>query len=113
MNFDTISDKIRSNMEMIVSEMIESNTSNRMKWNLDKRSMPNLFWFDEECLIVDGSTRNLDHSGGFEYVNADHRMTIGDFTVFSAESERVNNLLNSLMEGINDEDEDEDDEDDN
>lgn len=56
-------------------------------------------WVDteEELIIVRGS-RSLDYYGGFEYVPEDARSNFGNYTIYSADSERVADAVNFYEE---------------
>jgi hypothetical protein len=68
-------------------------------WNLDSRAMPAVFWFNDDYFVVRGSTRQLDYYGGFEYVDRDYKKVFGDYTFYSTEDDRVRDLVDSLIEG--------------
>lgn len=54
---------------------------------------------DMECIVVDSRcARSFDYYGGFEYVDAEDKRALGDYTVYLNTSERVSDALESLME---------------
>lgn len=64
---------------------------------IDQRAVPSMIWYSAELLVVKTSAvKSLDYYGGFEYVEEEHRETLGEYTVFSGESERVQEVLDYL-----------------
>jgi len=63
------------------------------------------FYIPEEmdCLIVKGRTNSLEYYGGFEYIDQEYVTKIGDYTIYSAESERVLDCLEYLFDDVNEE----------
>lgn len=46
-----------------------------------------------EDFIASLDTRTLDYYGGFEYIDREHILTVGDLKIYSNESERVADAL--------------------
>jgi hypothetical protein len=53
-----------------------------------------------EDFIASASPRLLDYFGGFEYIQAEHRRSIGSLTIYSAENDRVLNVLEAYETSI-------------
>ena len=47
----------------------------------------------EDCIIVEGSTRAIDYYGGFEYVDSECRTQLGEYTIYMADNDRVQDCL--------------------
>jgi hypothetical protein len=73
------------------------------------------FWLDKRCgtllygddfiAVENRSLRSLNYYGGFEYVEKEHITTLGDYTFFSDESDRVRNALDFIHDDGTEEDE--------
>lgn len=59
---------------------------------LDPRS--GYFWVDDDAgtLITRGESRDIMYFGGFEYVDPDYVMRVGEFIIFDTEDERVDEV---------------------
>ena len=63
------------------------------KLGLDIRAGYTLY-IDEECIIVDkNDDRMLQYYGGFEYVDKEYRIEIGDYVIYSNCDDRVSDCL--------------------
>ena len=51
-----------------------------------------------DCIVVDGDARSFNYYGGFEYVDAEDRRSMGEYTFFMDTSDRVRDALEALME---------------
>ena len=49
-----------------------------------------------ESWIATQDPSRLDYYGGFEYISSEHRLTLGDTTFYSRESDRVDGALSYL-----------------
>lgn len=49
----------------------------------------------QDFLAIKGNTgkRMIDYYGGFEYIDADYRMSVGDWTIYSDQDARVRSCL--------------------
>ena len=75
--------------------------------NIDQRAGCD-FWVDDEKVITSLENQvKLDYYGGFEYIESEYRMVIGDYIIFSREHARVDEACGDI--GL-DEDEEEDEE---
>lgn len=56
---------------------------------------------DEVIAVPNHNIRTLDYYGGFEYIKeGDGRITVGDYTFFTSDNERVNDCFNALRDSI-------------
>ena len=56
---------------------------------------------DEVIAVPNHNIRTLDYYGGFEYINeGEGRVTVGDYTFFTSDNERVNDCFNALRDSI-------------
>ena len=63
---------------------------------LDERC--GMLWVDEDTIVSYTGSR-LDYYGGFEYIKeGEGRTTLGDYTFYTTESDRVADAIESLME---------------
>jgi hypothetical protein len=51
---------------------------------LDRRAFYGTMYVSEGAIVVEGPTKHLDYYGGFEYVDAEDRKTVGSYTFFMA-----------------------------
>lgn len=95
-------DNIREEMNNFVNSLIKENAKlvsdeQQTRWPLDWRALPNRMYITDDALIVPKTfTRVLNYYGGFEYVDAEHCYNLGEYVMFSAESERVQEVLEAL-----------------
>lgn len=95
-------DNIREEMNNFVNGLIKENAKlvseeQQTRWPLDWRALPNRMYIADDALIIPKIfVRTLNYYGGFEYIDAEHRYDLGEYVMFSAESERVQNVLEAL-----------------
>ena len=63
---------------------------------LDPRCATSIYVQDKCVIIKSSNDRNLRYYGGFEYVEAEHRLRLGDYVIYSSESTRVQHHLQFL-----------------
>ena len=57
-----------------------------------------MLWVDEDCIVAYTGSR-LDYYGGFEYIKeGEGRITLGEYTFYSADHSRVADAIECLME---------------
>lgn len=86
----------------LVEEFIEKNCKegNPSKTGLDKRAI-GLFWYNYDCIIIPAEGRRaLDYYGGFEYIDSDYVTQYGEYVVYSAEADRVQEVIGSIFESF-------------
>lgn len=85
-----VEDQIRRSTKLVTDEQKE-------RWPLDPRAMPYKMFVAEDVLIVPKEyIRELDYYGGFEYVRAEHRVELGEYTLFDADDERVAEVVEAF-----------------
>lgn len=56
---------------------------------------------DEVIAVPNHNIRTLDYYGGFEYIKeGEGRVTVGDYTFFTSDNERVNDCFEALRSSI-------------
>ena len=56
-------------------------------------------YVDEDCIVVDdANARSFNYYGGFEYINDEDVRKVGDYVIYLATADRVQDALDSLME---------------
>jgi hypothetical protein len=56
---------------------------------------------DEIIAIPNHNIRMLDYYGGFEYIKeGEGRVTVGDYTFFTSDNERVNDCFEALKDSV-------------
>jgi hypothetical protein len=79
-------DEVSDNMRRILNDMEYTQPENL---GLDRRAGYRLF-VSEDCIVVDkANDRSLQYYGGFEYVDQDYRVEMGDYVIYLADDERV------------------------
>lgn len=97
-------DSITTNVLAFIENQIHRSTQlvtdeQKEKWPLDPRAMPYKMFVAEDVLIVPKEyIRYLDYYGGFEYVRAEHRVEMGEYTLFSTEDVRVAEVVEALYQ---------------
>jgi len=79
---DQINDKMRERLkEMFYCMPEELGLDNRAGYRL---------WCDRDSIIVDKQhDRSLQYYGGFEYCDKDYRHELGDYVIYTADDDRV------------------------
>jgi hypothetical protein len=86
-------DEIRDMTERHVQGMRKEPAS---RLGLDERC--GMLWVEEDCIVAYTGSR-LDYYGGFEYIKeGEGRTTLGDYTFYSSDSDRVADAIEALME---------------
>ena len=72
---------------------------------LDRRAAYRLH-VNEDCIIVDKNTdRTLQYYGGFEYVDKEYRIEMGDYVVYLGDDDRVRGHIDYYYEREEEEEE--------
>ena len=104
---------LTQSVEALVQEFFEQNgakTVDASQLGLDRRAGYNLIVSEGDYpgsgfVASSGSnTRSLSYYGGFEYVDNEYVTVVGDYTIYSAEDERVQNCIDCFT-GATDEEE--------
>jgi hypothetical protein len=65
---------------------------------LDRRAGYRL-WINEDCIVVDkANDRVLQYYGGFEYVDSEYRIEMGDYVIYLADDERVQGHIDTYYQ---------------
>ena len=83
-----------------VEQFVEENCKegDREQTGLDPRAFSGKFWYCYEGIFIfAGSRRSLDYYGGFEYIDSESVKSYGDYVFYSADAERVQDVLNNLL----------------
>lgn len=92
---------IDARVEDIILTYVDENCKrgDRNKTGLDPRAFQGEFFYSEDCIVVTvGMNRSLRYYGGFEYIDDEFIRTYGDYVIYSAEHERVRDVIESLTE---------------
>lgn len=76
-------------MEDVVPEVI----------GLDRRCARKLHISEDAIIVPKSSDRNLQYYGGFEYVDSQYRTELGDWVIYYAEDERVQDHIQKWLDG--------------
>lgn len=97
--------EIDQRIEMLMEEYIcgECKVGREDKTGLDPRAFPGIFWFNENAIIIRARSRRvLDYYGGFEYIDSDYVTQYGDYVVYSADADRVREVIDNMLEETED-----------
>ena len=95
--FFDIDSRVADIVETYIAE--ECMKGDRNKTGLDPRAFAGEFFYNEDCIIVTiGMNRSLRYYGGFEYIDEEYVRQYGDYVIYSAEHERVRDVIESLTE---------------
>jgi hypothetical protein len=84
-----------------VEQFVEENCKegDREQTGLDPRAFSGKFWYCYEGIFIyAGSRGRLDYYGGFEYIDSECVKSYGDYVFYSADANRVQEVLENLME---------------
>lgn len=94
--FYDIDDDVNSMIERRIAD--DCKVGDSKMTGLDERAF-STFWFHPDCIIIPADRRrSLDYYGGFEYIDSDHVRQYGYYVIYSAEADRVQEVLANLME---------------
>jgi len=79
--------------EKAVAEYLQENGArvSAREVGLDLRA--GRLYVTEDAIVVQGHTGSLEYYGGFEYVDADYKTQVGEYTIYYADDERVAGCL--------------------
>ncbi len=96
-------DKLRSDVEEVVQEFIQTKCSpfqgdTMSKMGLDERafSRHDAYFNDEVLVIPTSERRTADYYGGLEYVDKDYVFEMGGYVFYSAEDDRIADHLSRV-----------------
>ena len=76
---EVVERNVRDNFELVSAE----------KLGLDRRAGYQLFVNEDAIVVTKHSDRSLQYYGGFEYVDKEYRVEMGDFVFYMADDDRV------------------------
>lgn len=89
----TMQDFLDGINESIRYRTAEMERVNPTTLGLDQRSAYRV-WISDECIIVDAADdRSMQYYGGFEYVDKEYRVAIGDYVIYLADDGRVSGCI--------------------
>ena len=92
MEFDSIFDlvdMVQESAYLLVRDMDRENASH---FGLDYRA--GSLYVNKECIVVDKQyDRSLQYYGGFEYVDSEYRVMMGDYVIYLRDDGRVNDAI--------------------
>ena len=95
-DFDSSADMLDAINEVVHRHVQGMRKEPASRLGLDERC--GMLWVDEDTIVSYTGSR-LDYYGGFEYIKeGEGRTTLGDFTFYSSESDRVADAIECLME---------------
>ena len=83
--------EINAKVEQIIDE--EFQLAKPTDLGLDSRAGYTLFINEEYIAVSESNRRSLDYYGGFEYVDKENVIVLGDYVFYSTDEERVQNHL--------------------
>jgi hypothetical protein len=91
-----LDDSVNSTVEQFIKENCKQ--GDNQQTGLDPRAFGK-FWYCYEGIFIYGHARSrLDYYGGFEYVDSESVKSYGEYVFYSAEEDRVQEVLENLME---------------
>ena len=92
--------ELQEKIEIMVNQYFEDAAAQRVDAEavgLDARA-GSVFISTEEGWIASRNTRTLEYYGGFEYIDIEDRVTVGDVTFYSSDHSRVADALEYYAE---------------
>ena len=94
--FDNAADMLDAINEVVSRHVQGMRKEPASRLGLDDRC--GMLWCDEDTIVAYTGSR-LDYYGGFEYIKEGQgRTTVGEYTFYTTDSERVADALECLME---------------
>lgn len=94
--FDSSADMLDAINEVVSRHVQGMRREPASRLGLDERC--GMLYVDEDCIVAYTGSR-LDYYGGFEYIKeGEGRTTLGEFTFYTTESDRVADAIENLME---------------
>ena len=93
-NINDLREEIESRVEDIIDFYTEVLPEDL---GLDRRAAYRLYVNEDYIAIANRDRRILDYYGGFEYVDSESVFTLGNYTFYSRDDERVNDHLETYF----------------
>ena len=83
--------ELQEQIEQMVDQYFEASEAQRVSAEAVGRDhrAGYVFISTEEGWIASRNTRSLEYYGGFEYIDAEYRVTVGEITFYSSDHSRV------------------------
>jgi hypothetical protein len=95
-DFNSALDLLDEVQDMVARQVQGMRKEPASRLGLDERC--GLLFVDGDCIVAYTGSR-LDYYGGFEYIKeGEGRVTVGEYTFYTTESDRVRDALEALME---------------
>jgi DNA-binding transcriptional ArsR family regulator len=96
-----IYEAIAESKEMTENVISSMNQATSEDLGLDPRSSYQKLYVSEDCIAVEcREDRTLQYYGGFEYVDKEYRVEMGDYVFYLAEDERVGGHISDYFENV-------------
>lgn len=93
-----LDDQISAIVTKYITEECKKGDSYQLPSHMDARAFGKFYW-NYDCIIVPAANRkSLDYYGGFEYIDSDYVKQYGDYVIYSAEADRVQEVLEALFD---------------
>lgn len=102
MNFEMMQDSMNDFAETMIDEQFHKITDEQfaaLATHYDRRAISRNFMISNsgDCIAVESNNvRNIEYYAGFEYIEPEYRMQIGDYVIFNDSHERVEELLSLI-----------------
>jgi hypothetical protein len=95
--FDSSADMLDAIDEVVRRHVQGMRKEPASRLGLDERC--GMVYVDEDTIVAYTGSGSIDYYGGFEYIKeGEGRITLGEFTFYTTESDRVADAIESLME---------------
>lgn len=92
MSIDNLIEDVNSRVEEYVNREMDMVYSGREKVGLDMRC--GTIYINEDCIAVAKYNRGtVEYYGGLEYVNKEYVYTLGEYTFYLAEDDRIQGII--------------------
>ena len=95
--------ELEQQVEELLKQYMKSAEAVRVsasKVGLDIRAGSVYVSVEENWIAVRGETRMIDYYGGFEYIDPYERKTIGEYTFYEGDNDRVQDCLEFYRENL-------------
>jgi len=94
------------NINVQIAEFVDAHMQEvqpaRDNIGLDPRAAYSLYINDSAIAVPKSQDRSLQYYGGFEYVDSEYRVELGDYVFYMAEDERVLGHIERYQESLQD-----------
>ena len=93
-NVHSLIDSVNNKVELMIADMFDVSAE---ELGLDSRAGYRLY-VNADCIIASkDEARKLDYYAGFEYVDNDYKVSMGDYVIYLADDERVAGAIVNYM----------------